>query len=164
MRTMAVVFSLGLSGVACTSEPQARRMLETPGAEVAGSTLDAGMKLDADDAPPDARSADAPFDVSIGVGDAAEDASSTGGTPPNPPPTKPPPPATTALRIAAFGDYGADVSSEEGQVADLVHAWAPDHVLTLGDNNYESGEASTIDANIGKYYQAFIGAYRGSYG
>jgi hypothetical protein len=68
------------------------------------------------------------------------------------------------LRIAAFGDYGADISAEEGLVAGLVHAWAPDHVITLGDNNYESGEASTIDANIGKYYQRFIGSYRGSYG
>ena len=37
-------------------------------------------------------------------------------------------------------------------------------MITLGDNNYQSGAASTIDANIGKYYHDFIGNYRGSYG
>ena len=37
-------------------------------------------------------------------------------------------------------------------------------MLTLGDNNYSSGEAATIDKNIGKYYHAFIGSYRGTYG
>jgi len=77
--------------------------------------------------------------------------------------TAPPPPATTTLRIAAIGDYGEDVK-EEQQVADLVHSWKPDQVITLGDNNYQSGAASTIDANIGKYYHDFIGAYQGSYG
>ena len=45
-----------------------------------------------------------------------------------------------------------------------MRAGKPDHVLTLGDNNYQSGEASTIDTNIGKYYHDFIGNYRGSYG
>jgi hypothetical protein len=77
--------------------------------------------------------------------------------------TTPPPPATTTLRIAAIGDYGENVT-EEKQVADLVHSWKPDLVITLGDNNYQSGEASTIDANIGKYYHDFIGSYKGSYG
>jgi len=45
-----------------------------------------------------------------------------------------------------------------------VHGWKPDQVITLGDNNYEAGSASTIDANIGKYYHDFIGGYRGSFG
>jgi len=85
----------------------------------------------------------------------------TGGTTTTPPPTTPT--TTTTLRIAAIGDYGADDTSEK-QVADLVHGWKPDLVITLGDNNYESGAASTIDANIGKYYHDFIGAYQGSYG
>jgi hypothetical protein len=91
-------------------------------------------------------------------------AGGTGGSPPTttPPPTTPPPAGTT-LRIAAIGDYGEDVT-EERQVADLVHGWKPDQVITLGDNNYQSGAASTIDANIGKYYHDFIGAYHGSYG
>jgi hypothetical protein len=86
-------------------------------------------------------------------------ATGTGGSAAMPPPTRP----ATALRIAAIGDYGVD-NSDEGDVADLVHGWKPDHVITLGDNNYSSGEASTIDKNIGKYYHAFIGNYRGSYG
>ena len=67
------------------------------------------------------------------------------------------------MRIAAIGDYGEDVK-EEQQVADLVHSWKPDQVITLGDNNYQSGAASTIDANIGKYYHDFIGSYRGTFG
>jgi hypothetical protein len=98
----------------------------------------------------------------------------TGGTtaPPSPPPTAgtggtaappSPTPATVTLRIAAIGDYGHD-NSDEAEVADLITGWKPDHVITLGDNNYESGEASTIDAHIGKYFRAFIGNYRGSYG
>jgi len=74
-----------------------------------------------------------------------------------------PPAAATTLRIAAIGDYGEDVT-EEAQVANLVKSWKPDQVITLGDNNYQSGAASTIDANIGKYYHDFIGNYRGSYG
>jgi hypothetical protein len=78
-------------------------------------------------------------------------------------PTTPPPPAGTTLRIAAIGDYGENVT-EEQQVADLVHGWKPDLVITLGDNNYQSGAASTIDANIGKYYHDFIGSYHGSFG
>jgi len=45
-----------------------------------------------------------------------------------------------------------------------VHSWKPDLVITLGDNNYQSGDASTIDVNIGKYYHDFIGSYHGSYG
>jgi len=54
--------------------------------------------------------------------------------------------------------------SDEGKVAALVTKWAPDHVITLGDDNYPAGDAATIDANIGKYYQAFIGSYHGKYG
>jgi hypothetical protein len=67
------------------------------------------------------------------------------------------------VRIAVIGDFGADVT-DEGAVAALVAKWAPDHVITVGDDNYPAGEAATIDANIGKYYQAFIGSYKGKYG
>ena len=31
-------------------------------------------------------------------------------------------------------------------VADLVHSWNPEIIITTGDNNYYSGEASTIAA------------------
>src|SRR5262245_40353147 len=46
----------------------------------------------------------------------------------------------------------------------MVKAWNPDFILTVGDNNYPSGESTTIDANIGKYYSDYIGGYIGTYG
>jgi hypothetical protein len=81
--------------------------------------------------------------------------------PVTPPPAPTPPPAT--VRIAAVGDFGED-NTEEKQVSDLIKSWKPDHVITLGDNNYQSGEAVTIDRNIGKYYAEFIGNYVGMFG
>ena len=68
-----------------------------------------------------------------------------------------------AVRFAVIGDYGND-SANEAQVATLIHSWNPDFVITTGDNNYEDGEAATIDDNIGKHYSQFIGNYQGSYG
>lgn len=68
-----------------------------------------------------------------------------------------------SIRFAVVGDYGAD-TPEEGMVAALVKSWKVDFVVTTGDNNYPSGEASTIDQNIGKYYGDFIGNYRGRFG
>jgi len=49
-------------------------------------------------------------------------------------------------------------------VAALVKAFKPEVVITLGDNNYPVGGADTIDANIGQFYAAFIGAYHGRFG
>jgi hypothetical protein len=46
----------------------------------------------------------------------------------------------------------------------LLHGWQPDLILTVGDNNYPSGSAETIDANIGQYYAAYIAPYQGNYG
>lgn len=90
-------------------------------------------------------------------------------------------PAGAAIRVAVIGDYGLDAwkpksnpddggqphsrrNPHQAAVADLVASWRPDFVVTTGDNNYPKGEAATIDANIGKYYAAFIGNYRGSHG
>lgn len=67
------------------------------------------------------------------------------------------------ITFAAIGDYGSD-DQHELDVANLVKSWNPEFIITLGDNNYPSGEASTIDANIGKYYHEYIYPYRGSYG
>jgi hypothetical protein len=67
------------------------------------------------------------------------------------------------IRFAAIGDYG-DAGQDELDVANLVKSWKPDFIITLGDNNYPSGSAETIDMNIGQYYQEFIGNYTGSYG
>jgi hypothetical protein len=67
------------------------------------------------------------------------------------------------FRFAVIGDYG-DGSTNEAHVAALVNSWNPDFIITTGDNNYPSGEASTIDDHIGQFYSAYIGDYAGEYG
>lgn len=69
----------------------------------------------------------------------------------------------TVTEFAAIGDYGKS-GTNELNVSNLVKSWNPDYVITLGDNNYEYGEASTIDLNIGQYYHEFIYPYTGGYG
>ncbi len=69
----------------------------------------------------------------------------------------------SATRFAVIGDYGEN-GAPEADVAALVKSWNPDLILTVGDNNYFTGSASTIDANIGQYYHDFIYPYVGSYG
>ena len=66
-------------------------------------------------------------------------------------------------KFAVIGDYGK-ASTNELNVSNLVKSWNPDFVITVGDNNYEYGEASTIDTNIGLYYSEFIYPYYGIYG
>ena len=71
--------------------------------------------------------------------------------------------------IGIIGDFGsaaegAAKASNELAVASLVKSWNPDFVMTLGDDNYPSGAASTIDQNIGQFYHEFIYPYTGSYG
>jgi tartrate-resistant acid phosphatase type 5 len=85
------------------------------------------------------------------------------------------------VTFAVIGDYGLDLwkpkshpddgakpherrNPHAARVADLVAGWNPDFVVTTGDNNYPKGEAATIDANVGKYYAAFIGDYQGAHG
>src|SRR5688572_275364 len=67
------------------------------------------------------------------------------------------------VRFAVIGDFGAD-TTPEGDVANRVKSWNPDLIITVGDNNYQLGEASTIDRNIGKYYHEFIFPYNGAFG
>jgi tartrate-resistant acid phosphatase type 5 len=67
------------------------------------------------------------------------------------------------LRFAVIGDFG-EGGQAEADVAGLVHGWNPDIILTVGDDNYPFGAASTIDAHIGKYYHDFISPYTGAYG
>jgi fibronectin type 3 domain-containing protein len=69
----------------------------------------------------------------------------------------------TSITFAAIGDYGSNDANEQ-DVALLVKSWNPDFIITLGDNNYPDGEASTIDGAIGKYYREYIYPYRGNYG
>ncbi|WP_162910455.1 metallophosphoesterase family protein [Hymenobacter oligotrophus] len=70
---------------------------------------------------------------------------------------------TQAQRFAAIGDYGY-AGTPERDVASLVKSWNPHFVITLGDNNYDYGDSTTIDQNIGQYYHEYIGFYQGRYG
>jgi tartrate-resistant acid phosphatase type 5 len=83
--------------------------------------------------------------------------------PSRPVPSHPVPSGPVLVRFAVIGDYGVD-AAPAARVARMVAAWSPDFVITTGDNNYPSGAAATIDANVGKHYARFIGNYRGTYG
>ncbi|MBV6479047.1 MAG: hypothetical protein HGGPFJEG_01808 [Ignavibacteria bacterium] len=72
-------------------------------------------------------------------------------------------PAQTSFSFAAIGDYGY-AGSAELAVSNLVKSFNPEFIITLGDNNYDFGEESTIDLNIGQYYSEFIFPYYGIYG
>ena len=67
------------------------------------------------------------------------------------------------VRFAVIGDFGLE-SDGNRDVSELVKGWAPNFIITLGDNNYYEGSAETIDRNIGQFYDEFIGSYKGSYG
>lgn len=67
------------------------------------------------------------------------------------------------VHFAVIGDFGNN-STAELNVSQLVKSWSPDLIVTVGDNNYETGAASTIDNNIGKFYHDYIYNYTGSYG
>ena len=67
------------------------------------------------------------------------------------------------VTVGVIGDFGSDYISTR-QVASLVKSWQPLCILTLGDNNYPSGSAATIDRNVGQFYHEFIGGYQGRYG
>jgi hypothetical protein len=66
-------------------------------------------------------------------------------------------------RLAALGDYG-EAGQAEADVAALIDRWGVAAIVTAGDNNYMNGGADTIDANIGRYYHAYISPYSGTYG
>jgi len=82
-------------------------------------------------------------------------------------PTQIPSPTSTAeplqVRFAVIGDYGLG-GIAEAEVADLIHGWQPDIIITVGDNNYPIGAAGVIDEHIGQFYQDYIFPYTGSYG
>ena len=60
-----------------------------------------------------------------------------------------------SIAFAIIGDYGRDTPQEDS-VAKMVKSWNPDFIITVGDNNYPLGSASTINAHIGKYYCDYI--------
>jgi len=71
--------------------------------------------------------------------------------------------AAPAQRFAAIGDYGF-AGPAERDVANLIKSWNPDFIITLGDNNYDQGDSTTIDKNIGQYFHEYIYQYKGRYG
>jgi tartrate-resistant acid phosphatase type 5 len=81
-----------------------------------------------------------------------------------PTPAYTPEPSATPvpLRFAVIGDYGEGNQAEQ-DVADLVKSWNPELVITVGDNNYPSGAAETIDDHIGRFYSEFIHPYKGAF-
>lgn len=87
----------------------------------------------------------------------------TAATTPTPTDTPEASPTPAALRFAVIGDFGEGNQAEQ-DVADLVKSWNPEFVITVGDNNYPSGAAETIDDRIGRFYQEFIYPYSGAFG
>ena len=68
--------------------------------------------------------------------------------------------AQDSVMFAVVGDYGtADIN--EQRVAELIHSWNPQFVITLGDNSYDN---RPIDSNIGQFYSRYIGDYTGTFG
>lgn len=64
-----------------------------------------------------------------------------------------------AIRFAIIGDFGETLPDQTypvDRVGAMVRSWAPDWVVSVGDNNYILGQASTIDVNIGKNFTSFI--------
>jgi hypothetical protein len=69
------------------------------------------------------------------------------------------------VKFAVIGDYSSDISLKpEQDVSNLVKSWNPQLVVTVGDNNYPSGGADTIDKNVGQFYHQYMSPYSGSYG
>ncbi len=81
-------------------------------------------------------------------------------TPPSPTPLPLPSPTPSApVRIAVIGDFGL-AGPHEQAVAELVHSWQPDFVVTTGDNNYPNGARETMAANVLQYYGDFVEQHR----
>ena len=73
------------------------------------------------------------------------------------------------LRIAVIGDYGCQpgtdcssvASQQEVPVANMIHGWSPDAIVTVGDNSYETASAADVpldqapyaaDVKAGRFY------------
>ncbi|TJY41757.1 hypothetical protein E5161_11145 [Cohnella pontilimi] len=64
-------------------------------------------------------------------------------------------PPADKLVLAVIGDYGDCYRNceHEQAVADLVHSWNPDAILTVGDNSYRLGTAEEVEADQKPYWQ-----------
>ncbi|MCM3570172.1 metallophosphoesterase [Neobacillus mesonae] len=65
-------------------------------------------------------------------------------------------PVVDELTLAVIGDYGGcGVGNCEGeqQVADMVHSWNPDYILTVGDNTYQRGLPEEVEKAQAAYIE-----------
>ena len=67
-----------------------------------------------------------------------------------------------SLRFAVIGDYGT-AGNTLASVANMIHGWNPDLVITTGDNNYGANTATGIDRNIGQYFNRYMYPYPGAF-
>jgi len=67
------------------------------------------------------------------------------------------PPVWAQELFAIIGDYG-DGSPAEGEVAGLVKGWAPDFIITMGDNRYGSRD---LDTTVGRFYCDYLAGAAG---
>src|SRR6476661_3281272 len=59
------------------------------------------------------------------------------------------------VTFGLVGDFG-NGSTQEAAVASKLKSFAPQFVLTLGDNNYLTGSVADMDRAIGRDYHTFI--------
>jgi hypothetical protein len=64
-------------------------------------------------------------------------------------------PLADKLVLAVIGDYGdcAHNCEHEQKVADMVHTWNPDAILTTGDNSYRLGTVDEVEADQKPYWE-----------
>ncbi|MFH1103547.1 MAG: metallophosphoesterase [Actinomycetota bacterium] len=70
------------------------------------------------------------------------------------------PAAAGSTRIAVIGDWGGQ-PDRQLMVRNMIDAWGPSAVVTVGDNIYWNGG---FDQVVGQYYHQYIGGYTGAYG
>ena len=64
-----------------------------------------------------------------------------------------------AIRFAVIGDFGQTFPDQifpVDHVGAMMRSWNPDFVVSVGDNNYQLGQAGTADVNIGKNFSGYI--------
>ena len=154
MRTLAAVVLSGwlilLVGCGSTSLTQTSPAATLTGAQTLPALEASPVSSPTQTVPPRA----------TGTSTAAPTGTSTPTETPAPPATQTPEPL---VRFAVIGDYGLE-GQALADVAGLIESWQVDLVITTGDNNYPDGARETIDANIGRYFHAYIDPYLGSYG
>jgi tartrate-resistant acid phosphatase type 5 len=150
-----------LIGLLLLAACQARFSTPVPAISPSASELQANPEAGAPD-----RTAEVPPTATLSPSPTATASQTATPTHTQPPPTASLTPSATPeppLRFAVIGDYGSGLQPE-ADVAALVKGWTPEFILTVGDNNYDLGQAETIDAHIGQFYHEFIYPYHGIYG